>query len=288
MKDELFCLGWSVNTLGAVILAMLLTLSSNAHAQMTVELDARNLSVAAVQLNGGDSFSTNSVNELNLPPGSHTISYNSGSSPRPSVDFFVLPDGFIDYDRRLDQVLSGRGTPRLTVLGLEISLDATSLTAAGVQFSTDGFSPISVEEPFVRTVLPGGHYVWYNSGVAAPRVDFEVLSEGTVEYLPALSAMLELLVWRLRLMRLNSRLPVFSFHRTVSKRRTRRLLSKKGCFPARMNFGTTQGLTGLESNLRLFQTVGLTTLQSSRRCLLAEAPQGSWLMACSSMSMHLR
>jgi hypothetical protein len=112
-----------------------------------------------------------------LPGAQYLQDYGGGGS----ADFQVTPEGTVDYsdDPSLAGILSGQGTPMLTVIGRAVAINATALTTGPLvlntysQFGTAG--PFTA--PFTATVLPGTQYLQQG---AYSLVTFTVGNDGTI------------------------------------------------------------------------------------------------------------
>jgi hypothetical protein len=68
------------------------------------------------------------VKTLDLAPGDYGFQIQSGVFT--DLSFTVTPQGTLDYDHSCDAFLGGRGTSSLQLIGLEVTLDASSLSGA--------------------------------------------------------------------------------------------------------------------------------------------------------------
>jgi len=110
--------------------------------------------------------------EASLLPGSHVL-YTLGGDP---VYFTVEDDGTVDYDTALDAVLTGRGTTSLTVVGIQVQIDASALP--GTYTSLD-YVYFNGDESMSVALLPGLHVLYTLGG---DPIHFTVKSDGTIDY----------------------------------------------------------------------------------------------------------
>src|SRR5262249_53548862 len=98
------------------------------------------------------SEATTSAFPLNLLPGQHRLAGAGGGDP---LTFTVRPDDPLDYDSALDNLLSGRGTHQLTVVGKAISIDVSALSTPDV--AIDYYISDATSAAFPVNLLPGQH-----------------------------------------------------------------------------------------------------------------------------------
>jgi hypothetical protein len=128
------------------------------------------------------------VQILQFPPGDYSYQVQSGVPA--DFTFTVTPQGTVDYDHSCDAFLGGHGTSTLQLSGLEVTLDALSLTGAdnggGVLLASLG----STNDDWIgrRTVrlLPQGPY-WVQQGSGpVSGIDFALQRDGRFSYRPEL------------------------------------------------------------------------------------------------------
>jgi hypothetical protein len=158
-----------------------------------IQIDARELFyrffiIPGVMPNFVDS---REVQTLQLAPGIYNFQIASGLFA--DFTFTVKPDGNVDYDIDCDSFLKGRGTSTLTILGLEVTIEALHLTGAdparpdetGVLLAN---TPLTNEDWIAhRTVhiVPGkGYSVQPGSGLVGD-FTFDLKRDGTFDYNPA-------------------------------------------------------------------------------------------------------
>src|SRR5271166_4874870 len=77
----------------------------------------------------GDLLDATTVQTVQFAPGDYNYQFWPGL-PYADFKFTITPQGTVDYDHSCDAFLSGRGTTTLQLSGLEVTLDALSLTGA--------------------------------------------------------------------------------------------------------------------------------------------------------------
>jgi hypothetical protein len=96
-----------------------------------ISIDARSLSIPGFSIAGVGTFSTSSVELVDLAPGTYIV----GTVGSPAFEFKVDASGRVDYDVSLDTFVAGRGTTTLTVTGFQLTIDATGLTIPDFQLA---------------------------------------------------------------------------------------------------------------------------------------------------------
>lgn len=140
-----------------------------------VEIDARFLSTTWLSLDG-DSHDPRDLIRTRLRAGRHTLKMYGGAE----VGFTVRANGVLDYEPRLEGILSGRGSRALTVWGAAVQVDATALAARFVSLDYVNFDP--TQRVNLR-LLPGPHVLQICDGAA---IDFTITAGGAVDYAEAL------------------------------------------------------------------------------------------------------
>jgi cysteine-rich repeat protein len=173
------CRGWGL----LIVFLVALSMGTNAHAFM-ITFDATALSAPTFDIDGvgGLGGSTSDIVVLDLMAGTHTF-VPSG----PGFSFDVTAAGTLDFDASLDGYVSGRGTSTLTITGLPIAFDATSLSS--VQFSVDrGNSGIGDASVVTTLHLLPGSYGEFNApaGDIDTAFPFVVTNAGLLDFAPSL------------------------------------------------------------------------------------------------------
>jgi hypothetical protein len=111
---------------------------------------------------------------LGLLPGPHNLVVGD----RASSTFTVTDTGKIQYEPRLEGILTGAGGTTLTVHGFRVTLDATEIDYAG--FGVNGTTG-TTERVHVFRLLPGAHYLVVSNRASYP---FTITDSGKVQYDP--------------------------------------------------------------------------------------------------------
>ena len=85
-----------------------------------ISIDARSLSIPGFSIASVGTFSTSSVELVDLAPGTYIV----GTVGDPAFEFKVDAAGRVDYSASLDTFVAGRGTATLTVKGVQVAIDA--------------------------------------------------------------------------------------------------------------------------------------------------------------------
>jgi hypothetical protein len=118
-------------------------------------------------------------------PGLHMLLYATAGNDMALIHFEVTPAGTIDYAPEVAGLLEGRGTPRLTLRGAEIVVDAVGLTPPRTLIA-GGVGPFSSDQRLSLRVLPGGHTIQYvTAGNAVVISNFQVAPSGRLAELPS-------------------------------------------------------------------------------------------------------
>ena len=80
---------------------------------------------------GDKSVDGKTVPILQIEPGKYVLFLDAGGQ---SVVFSVTPQGTIEYDQSYDLCVKGKGTQKLTIVGVDVTLDARPLKSSGVFF----------------------------------------------------------------------------------------------------------------------------------------------------------
>ncbi|MEO6789385.1 MAG: hypothetical protein ABI249_07570 [Ornithinibacter sp.] len=119
--------------------------------------------------------------EVTLPPGDYAFQQTRERAS--DLRFRVRDDGLVDYERRHEGFLRGRGTPTLRVVGVPLTLDSEVESLQVLPLWGGCFHPIATREQSVR-LAPGTAYE-IRLGRAANRVlAFDVGHDGVVDYDP--------------------------------------------------------------------------------------------------------
>jgi hypothetical protein len=124
------------------------------------------------------------VQIVQLVPGDYSYQFQSGNFA--DFGFTVTPQGTVDYDHSCDAFLGGRGTATLRLLGLEVTLDALSLTGAdnggGVLLASVGMTNDDwIQRQTVR-LLPQKSYLVQQSSGRMARLEFALQRDGRFSY----------------------------------------------------------------------------------------------------------
>ena len=118
---------------------------------------------------------------LNLLPGTYRFNVHGAAV---SPQFQLTDTGTVDYTSQWASLLSGTGTPDLTVHGKDITIDATPLsyTSFGITNSYGNGIVPSQDNTGKRLLhlLPGPHWFYVTATMARP--EFQVTDTGTVDY----------------------------------------------------------------------------------------------------------
>ncbi|GIJ43628.1 hypothetical protein Val02_05140 [Virgisporangium aliadipatigenens] len=141
-----------------------------------VEVDATALSTAQITIGGATGLvDSRVVHKVRMAPGSYKLSSGSAWHDK---KFTVTAAGTVDYDAGVSY-FSGRGTPRLTVTGLAITVDARSMS--GPTFGVFNVrSNMATGAPQVLRVLPATYALGFHS--TWTKESFTVTEAGTVDY----------------------------------------------------------------------------------------------------------
>jgi hypothetical protein len=128
------------------------------------------------------------VQAVQFAPGDYNYQFQSGLSA--DFKFTITPQGTVDYDHSCDLFLSGRGTATLQLQGLEVTLDALSLTGAdnggGVFLASVGATNEDwIQRRTVRLLPHKSYWVQQGSGRVA-RLEFALQRDGRFSYRPEL------------------------------------------------------------------------------------------------------
>jgi hypothetical protein len=118
------------------------------------------------------------VQTLNLEPGKY--SFMVASAVFADFSFTITSDGKVSYENAFDSFLSGRGTSVLTIVGLEVTLDARYLSGAGVLLVCPLTNDDWIRNRTIRLV-PASYQVQQGSAVACDFV-FALKPDGTFSY----------------------------------------------------------------------------------------------------------
>jgi hypothetical protein len=134
------------------------------------------------------------VQTVQLAPGIYNFQIASGLFA--DLTFTVKPDGNVDYDIDCDSFLKGRGTSTLTILGLEVTIEALRLTGAdparpdetGVLLAN---TPLTNKDWIAQRtahIVPGkGYSVQPGSGLVGD-FTFDLKRDGTFAYDPTMDS----------------------------------------------------------------------------------------------------
>lgn len=124
-----------------------------------------------------DFYDNDGIKTFNLPD--VDASYEIISTAHTVVNFKVH-NGNIEYDHSLDSIISGRGTNRLMLTGVRITIDARYIIGKGVMF--DG----TFESFIVGNVLPNntaiGKFAFTMGSSIVSDLVFDVAMDGTIHF----------------------------------------------------------------------------------------------------------
>jgi hypothetical protein len=142
-----------------------------------IQVDASPLSSPNFHLNGVTVVvPSDPLYTFRVLPGPYRFHTNTGTGIGIAYfDFTVTLDGNIDYTDAVDLMADGRNSPRLTVRGVQISIDATALTESTFQLSEIGTFPTSVIQSMM--LLPGTYRI-----LGSNPFDFQINPDGSVSF----------------------------------------------------------------------------------------------------------
>jgi hypothetical protein len=187
MKRAVRCL---LRAVRALPLAVLVVLSSQASpaAAASIEIDATALVYRYFVIPGVTPQwveSRSAVRTLSLAPGRYNFQVASGYYA--DFTFDVTAQGTVDYAAGCDAFLQGRGTSRLTIAGLEVTLDARYLSGSGVLLVVPSTSEDFIVHRTVRMVPASYYSVQQGSGQVAS-FSFRLGLDGRFAYDPSFDA----------------------------------------------------------------------------------------------------
>lgn len=155
-------------------------------APFDINIDSTALSTSSFQVTSvTGAFSASSVQSFSLDPGVYTLFYISGASPLAHVEFEITAVGTVDYDTSLEGILLGQNTSTLTVIGLPVTIDATSIDYQVVHLNQ--FGGHAIGSPLTFRLLPGAQSYFFVTGApGAPSFVFTLDADGTIDYNAAL------------------------------------------------------------------------------------------------------
>lgn len=169
----------ALSTLAVVLLWAMGDRASAQGSSIPITFDARALSPTEFNIDAGGSGGgdTTQVTTLGLSPGQHTF---CAPPSQACFVFTVTSAGTVDFSAAFDSFVSGRGTSTLTVVGVPIRFDATSLSAD--QFNLNFSSSLVGSTASVTTfqLLPGEYQ--FCAPPSQTCFAFTVTPSGTVDY----------------------------------------------------------------------------------------------------------
>ena len=118
----------------------------------TIEIDATHLVYKLFQIPRAITQWVSS-GKFDLAPKEYNFQFASGYSA--DFTFKVKSDGTVDYDQKFAAFLQGRGTSKLTINGLPVTLDARYLSGSGVVLGVPDPKWITYQKCFM---VPASHY----------------------------------------------------------------------------------------------------------------------------------
>jgi len=152
---------------------------------VTVTIDATNLSLPTIDVNGVVNAATTAPFTFTGLPGLGFLADSSGEGA--SVLFSLGTDGTVSYDPSLQGVFTGQGTSMLVVHGVTLTIDATRLSVQ--QLSVDNAIFPATSAAFTFTGLPGLASLVDIHGEGTT-VTFSLNADGTVSYDPSFQGVL--------------------------------------------------------------------------------------------------
>jgi hypothetical protein len=149
-----------------------------------IQIDATSLSMPSFQIAGVTGWlETKTPQSVQLEPGAYRF-MQSNRAVVPEARFQVREDGTVDYRASSGDLLSGRGTSTLKILGLPIILDASRLDAES--FRLLNITPwLSCKAKYTLRLLPGAYQFYKSDNTHATEADFSVNRQGQVQYADA-------------------------------------------------------------------------------------------------------
>jgi|GEM_PF-3871359 len=120
-----------------------------------IDVDATALSYTHIAISGSDWLSPGQVIPRVFMPGNHDFNGPSNTAGYNYLYFKVTPDGRVDYGPEWDGILEGRGTRKLTVKGLRVTINARSIDHP--MMSANGFGWRDSCEVLTLRLIPGLH-----------------------------------------------------------------------------------------------------------------------------------
>jgi hypothetical protein len=144
-----------------------------------IEIDTTNLVYKLFQIPRAITHWVSS-GKFDLVPKDYNFQFASGYQA--DFTFKVKADGTVDYDQKFDAFLQGRGTSKLTLKGLEVTLDARYLAGAGVTLVVPETKWIVYEKCFM---LPASHHQVQQGSGEVTSFGFILGLDGKFSYDPA-------------------------------------------------------------------------------------------------------
>ncbi|WP_026316496.1 RNA polymerase sigma factor [Actinokineospora enzanensis] len=148
---------------------------------LSVTLNSTDLDYYNVTLAGAGWLVRQNVRTYHMLPGNQTVLTAGGQS----VLFRLTADGKVQYDGAVAGTLTGAGTETVAVHGEDITVDARATGWRTVVIG--GVGVTDARQPQALRLLPGNHSVGSPTGEYSA---FQVTAQGTVDYAPALDAVL--------------------------------------------------------------------------------------------------
>jgi hypothetical protein len=138
-----------------------------------ITLDSTDVDYDNMAIGGTGWLAPQKMRTLRLLPGSHVLA----SSAVPQLAFRVTESGSVDYESRVDSLLTGRGSSTLAVHGKPITIDNTGTDYTNLAVGGTGW--LAPQKIRTLRLLPGPHIV---VSPTAAKLDFRVTETGSVEY----------------------------------------------------------------------------------------------------------
>ena len=142
-----------------------------------------------VYANGWLTLDNSTTHTLRLMPGSHFVQYSGNVGNRPQLNFDVELDGTVTFDSAYDGVASGSGTTTLTLIGTDVMIDGTALSALGLLVYANGWLTLDNSTTHTLRLMPGSHFVQYTEAGSTMVIPFTVDQAGSIDYDPSFDSL---------------------------------------------------------------------------------------------------
>ena len=136
-------------------------------------IDATAMTASAFSIGGIGTFSSDTPVVFDLVPGTYSVQEGSGGVH----EFEITATGQVSYAAAKEPFFDGLGTPKLTLVGYSVDIDATAMTAG--LFSIGGIGVFTTDTVRTLTSLPGVKSIQEGSGGVHL---FEVTEADTIGY----------------------------------------------------------------------------------------------------------